>query len=223
MVDSEVVSKYTHFLAFDTWYVVPVVGIRNQWNYLKQLTESYNRPWLLLGDFNFILNISEKQGGILENSLASDFVRNALLLLNMHDVFSFGNPYTWCNRRFKNPYELIFEKLDRGFIKHKWVSLLPQTRVTNLGRLFSDHCPILLQCLHEVTSLGIPFKYFKCWHSSPDFKNVLLHSWEKDCKGSPSYVIAGKLKNLKHDLSRRNTNSFGHIKTTIGKLNSEIG
>ncbi|XP_026459111.1 uncharacterized protein LOC113359741 [Papaver somniferum] len=199
-----------------------LVSIRNQWNYLKQLSESDNKPWLLVGDFNFILNVSEKQGGIPENSLASDFVRNTLSLLNMHDVFSFGNLFTWCNRRFKNPSELIFEKLDRGFINDKWVSLLPQTRVTNLGRLYSDHCPILLQCFHQVNILAIPFKYFKFWQSSPDFKDVLLHSWEKDCRGSPSFVITGKIKNLKHDLSRRNTNNFGHIKTPIGKLNSEI-
>ncbi|XP_026447392.1 uncharacterized protein LOC113347913 [Papaver somniferum] len=152
------------------------LGIRNQWNYLKQLYESDNRTWLLLGDFNFILNVSEKQGGIPENSLASDFVKNSLSLLNLHEVYSFGNPFTWCNRRFRNPSELIFEKLDRGFINDKWVSLLPQTRVTNLGRVFSDHCPILLQCFHLSDKLAIPFKYFKCWQASLDFKDVLVNS-----------------------------------------------
>ncbi|XP_026383358.1 uncharacterized protein LOC113278839 [Papaver somniferum] len=230
MVDSETVNKYTHFLPFDSWHIVPAVGksggmafgflknsslevlsstfnmihvvcditpiiknclvtfiygalntlcIRNQWNYLKYFNESDNRPWLLLGDFNFILNVSEKQGGIPENSLASDFIKNSLSMLNMHDVFSFGNPFTWCNRRFKNPSELIFEKLDRGFINDNWVSLLPQTRVTNLGRVFSNHCPILLQCFHSTDKLAIPFKYFKCWQANPEFKDILVNSWKK--------------------------------------------
>ncbi|XP_026435978.1 uncharacterized protein LOC113333788 [Papaver somniferum] len=57
---------------------------------------------------------------------------------------------------------------------------------------------------------------------SPDFKNVLINSWSKFVTGSPSFIAAGKLKNLKHDLIYWNRNSFGHIKTTIGKLNSEI-
>ncbi|XP_026434559.1 uncharacterized protein LOC113332102 [Papaver somniferum] len=273
MVDSETVNKYTHFLPFDSWHVVPAVGksggmalgflknsslevlgstfnmihvvcditptiknclvtfrygalntlgIRNQWNYLKHFNESDNRPWLLLGDFNFILNVSEKQGGIPENSLAFDFIKNSLLMLNMHDVFSFGNPFTWCNKRFKNPSELIFEKLDRGFINDNWVSLLPQTRVTNLGRVFSDHCPILLQCFHSTNKLAIPFKYFKCWQVIHEFKHVLVNSRKKVIKGSASFIVAGKLRNLKHDLSFWNLNSFGHIKTTINRLNSEI-
>lgn len=34
--------------------------------------------------------------------------------------------------------------------------------------------------------------------------------------------MVGKLKNLKHDLIIWKVNSFGHMKTKIGRLNSEI-
>ncbi|XP_026399686.1 uncharacterized protein LOC113295570 [Papaver somniferum] len=180
------------------------------------------RPWLLLGDFNFILHALEKQGGNPDTSLAPAFVRNKLVELRLNEVFSFGNPYTWCNRRFKNPSELIFEKLDRGFMNDDWVSVVPHTRITNLARVYSDHNPILLKCFHNEQTLSIPYKFFKCWQLSPDFKNVLINSWDKKVNGSPSFVVSGKLKNLKTDLSKWNIESFGHIKNTTSKLNVEI-
>ncbi|XP_026399652.1 uncharacterized protein LOC113295538 [Papaver somniferum] len=177
-----------------------IYGRRTQWNILSSINEDANIPWMLLGDFNFILHESEKQGGIAENSLSSDFIRAKMMDLNMNEIFSFGNPFTWCNRRFKNPAELILEKLDRGFINDKWVSVLPQTRVTNLGRVYSDHTPILLNCFHLEKKLNILYKFFKCWQLNPDFKDVLSNSWSKQLKGSPSFIVAGKLRNVKNDL-----------------------
>ncbi|XP_026384062.1 uncharacterized protein LOC113279597 [Papaver somniferum] len=198
------------------------LGLRTQWNLLSSINNEINRTWLLLGDFNFIMHDSEKLGGNIENSIVPNFLRNKMIELNLNEVYSFGNPYTWCNRRFKVHAELIFEKLDRGFINDKWISLLPHTRVTNLGRVYSDHCPVLLNYFHFKDKLSIPYKFFRCWQMSPDFKNVLINSWSKSVKGSSSFIAASKLKNLKHDLSNWNRNSFGHIKTTIGKLNAEI-
>ncbi|XP_026438997.1 uncharacterized protein LOC113337550 [Papaver somniferum] len=176
--------------------------MRAQWNVLDGISDDVHRPWMLLGDFNFVMHESEKQGGIDANSLIPDFIRAKMIDLNFNEIFSFGNPFTWCNRRFRNPAELIFEKLDRGFMNDKWVSLLPQTRVTNLGRVYSDYSTILANCFHSEQKLHIPYKFFKCWQLSPDFKDVLSSSWSKGVKGSPSFVVAGKLRNVKFDLCR---------------------
>ncbi|XP_026417218.1 uncharacterized protein LOC113312696 [Papaver somniferum] len=174
------------------------------------------------GEFNFILHVSDKQGGNSARSFPPKFVNDKLLDMNMHEVVSFGNPYTWCNIRFKNPNKLILEKLDKDFINDKRVTVLPQTRATNLGRIFSDHSPVLVQCFHWVRNLNIPYKFFKCWQLNPEFKEVLNESWSKRVVGSPTFVVVNKLKHVKFDLSKWNINSFGHIKTTIGRLNSEL-
>lgn len=180
-----------------------------------------NNPWLLLGDFNFVLHDSDKMGGNSMRSFPPTFVKNSSIDMNMNEVISFSNPYTWCNRRYKNPNELILEKLDRAFMNDKWVTVLPQTRVTNLGRIYSDHCPILIKCFHWVKSLNVPYKFFKCWQLDPNFKEVLTNSWSKRVVGSPTYVVVNKLKNVKIELCNWNINSFGHINTTIKKLNTE--
>ncbi|XP_026439305.1 uncharacterized protein LOC113337993 [Papaver somniferum] len=165
---------------------------------------------------------SEKQGGNDDASFPPIFVRESLLTMNMNEVFSYGNPFTWCNRRYKNPSELIFEKLDRSFMNDKWISVLPQTRVTNLGRIYSDHNPLLVKCFHYERNVNIPYKFLRCWQLNPDFKKVLADCWSHGVKGSPSFVVANKLSHVKNVLIKWNVNSFGHIKTTIGKLNAEI-
>ncbi|XP_026433865.1 uncharacterized protein LOC113331369 [Papaver somniferum] len=142
--------------------------------------------------------------------------------MNMNEVFSYGNPFTWRNRRFKNPLELIFEKLDKGFMNDKWVTALPQTRFTNLGRVYSDHSPILVKCFYWERNVNIPYKFFKCWQLNPEFKDVLHNSWSKSVKGFPDFIVVSKLRNVKDELIKWNINSFGHIKTTIGRLNAEL-
>lgn len=56
---------------------------------------------------------------------------------------------------FKNPGELIFEKPDRGFMNDEWLYLyvLPHTRVTNLGRVYSNHFRYCLNVFTKNISL----------------------------------------------------------------------
>ncbi|XP_026459699.1 uncharacterized protein LOC113360405 [Papaver somniferum] len=199
-----------------------LAGMKNQWNFLSEMCDNNKNPWMLVGDFNFILHASEKQGGNPEKSLPPNFIKDNLNKMNMHEVLSFGNPFTWCNRRFRNPTDLIFEKLDRAFMNDRWVSILSQTRITNLGRIYSDHCPILVKCFHFEKHYNIPYRFFRCWQLNPEFKDVLHASWSFSVKGSPSYIIDRKLSNVSRDLTKWNINSFGHIKTTISKLNAEL-
>ncbi|XP_026399766.1 uncharacterized protein LOC113295651 [Papaver somniferum] len=199
-----------------------LLGMKNQWNFLSDMNDNNNNPWLLLGDFNFILHDSDKQGGNPSKSLPPNFVKDKLFEMNMNEVYSFGNTFTWFNSRFKNPNELIFEKLDRAFMNDNWVTVLPQTRAINLGRIYSDHSYFLVNCFHGFRNLNIPYKFFKCWKLNPEFKNILSNSWSKRISGSPTFVVVNKLKNVKLDLCKWNINSFGHIKTTIARLNSEL-
>lgn len=164
--------------------------MRKQWNFLSDMNDNNSNPWLLLGDFNFILHNSDKQGGNSSRSFPPNFVKNKLMDMNMNEVVSFSNPFTWCNKRFKNPNELIFEKFDRAFMNDQWVTVLPQTRAANLGRIFSDHCPVLVKCFHWVKKSNIPYKFFKCWQLNPEFKDVLNTSWSKRVTGSPTFVVS---------------------------------
>lgn len=55
-------------------YASPVPSVRETlWNYLIQLRNSVQHPWLLLGDFNEVLLPSEVEGGSFFLSRAQKF------------------------------------------------------------------------------------------------------------------------------------------------------
>lgn len=82
-------------------------------------------PWTVLGDFNDIIDDSEKFHRM------SAF-RDCQLL----DLGFYGQKFTWTNKRKKTP---ILERLDRGLANADWIHLFPNSRLTSLPRLTSNH------------------------------------------------------------------------------------
>ena len=59
----EVLSSNTSFV-LTSIYASPKFNIRqNFWNDLKIFAQNLNKPWLVVGDFNEVMNQSEKLGG----------------------------------------------------------------------------------------------------------------------------------------------------------------
>ncbi|CAL8168515.1 unnamed protein product [Prunus armeniaca] len=99
-----------------------------QWHTLNERILRYNEPCIVVGDFNDILDSSEKAGGNPrdERSMAAfrEFVSDFMLM----DLGFDGYPFTWRNRRESG---LIQERLDRGLTLEKWLELYPEARVTH--------------------------------------------------------------------------------------------
>lgn len=56
-------------------------------------------PWVCAGDFNEILDASEKLGGSLRNQSLIDNFRLALDDCRLQDLGYLGLAFTWCNKR----------------------------------------------------------------------------------------------------------------------------
>ncbi|GLT28228.1 hypothetical protein SLA2020_237380 [Shorea laevis] len=79
---------------------------------LTTIVENLNMPWLIIGDFNDVIDQSEKFGG---NPICQTRVRAYLSCMNkcnMLDLGFTGNKFTWVNCRFS--YQRIKERLDRA-------------------------------------------------------------------------------------------------------------
>lgn len=92
------------------------------WKILKNLKSSDGFPWLILGDFNEILNPYEKFWGRdrLERQMV-DF-REMLSVCEMWDLGFVGSPFTWCNNK-------ECELFSHGCVNHG-------------SAAYSDYCPI---------------------------------------------------------------------------------
>ncbi|KAJ0981340.1 hypothetical protein J5N97_009595 [Dioscorea zingiberensis] len=82
------------------------------WRDLSAIS-SLRLPWILMGDFNAILNSEEHRGGCFNHYSIkakhfADFVSNNQLF----DLGFFGTPYTWCNNQ--NGLGRRWARLDRA-------------------------------------------------------------------------------------------------------------
>jgi hypothetical protein len=73
----------------------------------------YNpQDWFCIGDFNEIVDLSEKAGGMMHNDNQMESFRSTLAACNLGDLRYSVSKFTWSNRR--NSEEFIKERLDRA-------------------------------------------------------------------------------------------------------------
>ena len=88
------------------------------WNLLCHLKLLITEPWLCAGDFNEILDQSEKVGGRRRPQFLMENFRNTLELCGLHELDYKGPLFTWDNG--KEGDDFIKERLDRVFANHAW-------------------------------------------------------------------------------------------------------
>ncbi|KAK3189155.1 hypothetical protein Dsin_028716 [Dipteronia sinensis] len=119
--------------------------------------ESFPVPWCFGGDFNSVLDPSERSGGVcLLNSLKNF---NAFVLkAKVVDLLMQGFKFTWSNRREKASWA----RLDRFLISPLILSWFPNLVQKSLPCNLSDHNAIIIKV--PLVDWGhIPFWFFNGW------------------------------------------------------------
>lgn len=119
------------------------------WQYLSQLGQGLEIPWLHIGDFNQALTTADKKGGRkLDGHKVQRFHQMiddcALIDMGFH-----GPRFTWSNMR--KGVGQIQVRLDRSFCNVRWQHLFPDTIVMHLPLTSSDHLPICVRPTSGVT------------------------------------------------------------------------
>jgi hypothetical protein len=91
-----------------------------------------------------------------------------------------------------------------------------------VARLCSDHFPILLDC-GGIKGGARPFKFENMWLKADGFVDKVRLWWSSySFQGSPSFVLAQKLKALKADLKKWNEQVFGNVEFRKKALLEEL-
>ena len=84
--------------------------------------------------------------------------------------------------------------------------------------MLSDHFPILLEGGNLLGGKK-PFRFENMWLKDEGFLERVRSWWESYLfQGSPSFILANKLKSLKLDLKRWNVEEFGNISRRVQNL-----
>ena len=183
------------------------------WDSLTIMGEDFASPWLCIGDFNFVIDQSEKLGDRLVASSSHCSFRNFIDQLGLVDLGFVGNPFSWCNNR--QGTATIKERLDRGLASLDWIHLHPNFSLIHLSASISDHNCIALNTNTSSSFLPRPFKFEEFWTLDPTCGLVIKAAWDHYVTGSSTACLVKKLVQTKATLKRWNKLHFGNIQAQI--------
>ena len=176
-------------------------------HWLYHLTIPPTEHWLLLGDFNFIRSMDNRNlpGGNVNDIFLFNEIIGHLGLLELPLK---GRSYTWSNMQ-ENP---LLEQLDRFFTTSAWISIYPNTVVLPLAKTSSDHVPCVVSIDTTIPKARV-FRFENYWVDMPGFMECVKRSWEAPVFSdlSAAAIISRKFKRLRMDLKVW-SKSISHIK-----------
>jgi len=180
------------------------------WRYISQASSLHTcTPWLILGDFNAIMQSGDRSGGVTNwPSYQNDFntcIHQSALL----QVPYTGLKYTWHNGQHGS--NTIQKKLDWIFGNPCLFSTWPDTHATFQPRSISDHSVMILNLQRLNNHQQSPFKFLNIWAERSDFLPTVASSWHAPITGNPMFQFTSKLRRLKTDLRqlhRQHTNNL---------------
>jgi hypothetical protein len=135
---------------------------------LRWVKHAVTSKWLLLGDFNLILQASDKNNSNLNRRLMGEF-REVVQDLELKELNLRGRKFTWSNSRTQT-------RIDRAFCSTDWDLMFPNVYLQALSSRISDHCPLLLAGCGTVQRYkGFRFEVF--WPRLPGYSDVVAAAW----------------------------------------------
>ncbi|MCI42694.1 hypothetical protein A2U01_0063931, partial [Trifolium medium] len=91
-----------------------------------------------------------------------------------------------------------------------------------LARDVSDHCPIILR-YNDVDWGPRPFRFRNYWLENSKFKDMISKVWEEqNFTGWMGHILKERLKGLKEEIRKWNSEVYGVMDSRIQKLRHDI-
>uniref|UniRef100_M1DHQ7 AP endonuclease/reverse transcriptase n=1 Tax=Solanum tuberosum TaxID=4113 RepID=M1DHQ7_SOLTU len=165
------------------------------WDELFSIANRMDKPWIIGGDFNVVLNSEEKIGGLPVRDADCEDFKTCIESCDLAQVKFKGSPFTWWNGRDGN--DCIFERLDRILTNLKFQNSFSHSEVDHLPRTGSDHAPMLLTCDDRCIIHRKPFKFLNFWTEHESFKEVIRLNWDTSISENTFLYFKRKIRKIK--------------------------
>lgn len=166
------------------------------WERLSRFGVNRRTSWCMVGDFNEILNNSEKLGGPRRGDATFCPFSDMLNSCGMTEFPGTGNSFTWSGRRGTLNIQC---KLDRAFGNSEWFKQFPASNQVFLAKRGSDHRPVLIRLLSSQDSYKGSFKFDRRMFHKPMVKEAILHAWNNPASSQTS--VTSRIRNCRKALS----------------------
>lgn len=174
LIDTEVTFKGSpSFVSFV--YGAPAVENRYAfWSKLSQVGLDRDSPWLLSGDFNEILDNSEKVGGPTRWEGSFTAFRSFVSQNGLWDLKHSGNKLSWRGNHY---FHFTRSRLNRSLVNCAWSERYPMGRSCYLRFEGSDHRPLMTYFSKPGQKRRGLFRFNKTLTKNPEMEGVIDSAW----------------------------------------------
>lgn len=220
--DQHVKMEFSHNMLSSTIMLSFVYGScdgrvrRTLWQDL--ISSSTSSPWLVVGDFNVVLNQEEKLGGCHINLNECAEFSNMISQVGLTNMGYTGSKFTWHNNRLSG--STISERQDRALGNTESTSKF-FTKVEHLNRTCSDHTPLLIS-INNLEARGGSFRFLNVWAYHHQFMEVVKEAWNTNIQGRPMVRFFNKLKEVERRLQVWNREIFGQVGQRVKHAEDQV-
>ncbi|CAA7014405.1 unnamed protein product [Microthlaspi erraticum] len=173
-IDTEVKYKGERFHTTFVYGDPEKEGRKEVWNSIQRRAENRDSPWFLTGDFNEIMDNSEKSGGPARAEGSFVDFRSFMSTCELYDLRFSGNFLSWRGQRRDH---LVRCRLDRAMANSAWIENYPSGRSEYLNFEGSDHRPLIsfFQAVKK-RKKGL-FSYDRRLRNNEEVKLLITESW----------------------------------------------
>jgi exonuclease III len=200
-----------------TWIVTGVYGPQGDLEKkmfireLRRIKQAVLPKWLLLGDFNLIYKVQDKNNDRLDQRLMLTF-RRALNHLEVKEIELIGRKFTWTNSH-ESP---TMTRIDRAFAIAEWEESYVHPTAQSLSSSVSDHCPLLITSLAP-TRPQPKFRFESLWTDMDGYQECVKEAWTKPVPANknPFATLHIKLSRAAKALKSWSKNLMSHNKIVM--------
>lgn len=132
-------------------------------------------PWLVLGDFNDMINESDKKEIHKHHQALLDGYKKIIEDCGLIELDLTGGKFIW--EKSRGSSEWVRERIDRDFASGSWWQLHPLYKLT-LSHTFSDHDPIQVHFYStEHSRKNFRFGFENTWLKEKAFNEEVTNYW----------------------------------------------
>jgi exonuclease III len=203
------------------WFLTAVYGPQGDHDKLlflgklSWMQQIVSDKWLMIGDFNLILQANDKSNNNLNRRLMGAF-RDVIQDLELKELNLRGRKFTWSNDRTQT-------RIDQAFCSAAWDLMFPGVSLQALSSKTSDHYPLLITGSDMVKKYQ-GFRFEALWPLLSGFQETVVAAWAKNLTvTNPILRLHIKLQRTSAALRRWAKSFLGPNKITMKVVSCFIG
>ncbi|GKD68638.1 reverse transcriptase [Tanacetum coccineum] len=189
------------------------------WRRIINQAISCSGPFLLIGDFNLIGGIIDKQGGSVNVSRIDEF-QEFMYASELIEILFKSTAYTWDNKR--NGGENVRERIDRALGNATLFEAFPYQSLTHLPLIGSDHSPLTYKTCSSPKKHRKSFKFKSMWTLEESCEEAIRESWCTSQQNDHMKNLKNQLASCAMGLCSWSRSHFGNNTKIIGALTAEL-